>query len=259
MQIFHSFVKWQFVQNVDSISIMQMTCFLAQRRFLNFEVDMRTNTKASLWFIIILLVSLLKIHPAISQQPGREKNLDERVQKFLDSHKGSWRDMNVPPSDGKILYDIIIKNNYKKALEIGTSTGRSAIWIAWALSKTDGKLITIEIDKDRYDEAIANFKVAGLSDYIDARLADAHKLVKELKGPFDFVFCDADKGWYKNYFIDVFPKLKVGGCFAAHNVSDRGGWRRDSTGEFYDHIKDLPNLKTTVDNSGAGMSISYKK
>jgi caffeoyl-CoA O-methyltransferase len=205
------------------------------------------------------LFSCLLINSTISQQTEQAKNLDERVQKFLDSHRGTWRDMNVPASDGKILYDIIIKNNYKKALEIGTSTGHSAIWIAWALSKTGGKLITIEIDNDRYNEAIANFKKAGLSDYIDARLADAHKLVKELKGPFDFVFCDADKYWYKNYFIDVFPKLEVGGCYTAHNVSGRGGWRRGGTGEFYDYIKDLSNLETMVDNSGAGLSISYKK
>lgn len=220
---------------------------------------MRTKTRTLWWICAILLVSFLKIHSAISQQPKREKNLDERVQKFLDNHKGSWRDMNVPTSDGKILYDIIIKNKYKKALEIGTSTGHSAIWIAWALSKTGGKLITIEIDEDRYKEAVANFKAAGLSDFIDARLADAHKLVKELKGPFDFVFSDADKDWYKNYFIDVLPKLEVGGCFTAHNVSGRGGWHRGGTGKFYDYIKDLPYLETTVENSGAGISISYKK
>ncbi len=188
-----------------------------------------------------------------------EKNqtLDERVQNFLDSHRYSWRDMNVPSSDGKILYDVIIKNNYKRALEIGTSTGHSGIWIAWALSKTGGKLITIEIDEDRYREALANFEDAGLSEYIDARLADAHTLVKELKGPFDFVFSDADKGWYKNYFIDVYPKLEVDGCFTAHNISERS--RRGGTAEFYEYVRSLPNMETTLDTSGGGISISYKK
>ena len=67
---------------------------------------------------------------------------------------GQWVDWNVPEVDGKVLYDLIIRNNYKKALEIGTSTGHSAIWIAWALSKTNGKLITIEIDEDRYKKAL---------------------------------------------------------------------------------------------------------
>ncbi len=194
----------------------------------------------------------------LSQEKKNGQNLDEKVKTFLEKKQGSWRELNIPRSDGKILYDLILKNNYKKALEIGTSTGHSAVWIAWALNKTGGKLITIEIDEDRYNQAVANFKQAGLSEYIDARLADAHKLVKELKGPFDFVFSDADKGWYKNYFIDIYPKLEAGGCFTAHNISARGR-RRGGTGEFFDYVKNLPDMETTLDNRGGGISISYKK
>jgi predicted O-methyltransferase YrrM len=141
-------------------------------------------------------------------------------------------------------------------MDIGTSTGLSAIWMAWALSKTGGKLITIEIDEGRHKRALANFKEAGLSEYIEARLADAHERVKEVEGPFDFVFSDADKDWYKNYFIDLASKLKVGGCFTAHNASNTGvaGIR-----EFLDYVKSLPNFKTTIDKtSSAGISISYK-
>ncbi len=155
------------------------------------------------------------------------------------------------------MYDLIIKYNYQKALEIGTSTGHSGIWIACALSKSGGKLITIEIDEERHQAALANFKEAGLSDYIDARLADAHQLVKQLKGPFDFVFSDADKGWYKQYFLDVFPKLEVGGCFTAHNISSRSGM--SGTGEYYEYVKSLSYMETTLDSSGGGVSISYKK
>jgi len=180
---------------------------------------------------------------------------------FIESRRDTWRDMNIPETDGKILYDLIIKNNYKNALEIGTSTGHSTIWIAWALSKTGGKVITIEINEERYRKALANFKEAGLSDFIDARLADAHALVKQLKGPFDFVFSDADKEWYTNYFIDVYPKLMVGGCYTAHNVTDRKrgrSWARGAD-EFYEYIKSSPNLETTLDSSGNGVSISYKK
>jgi caffeoyl-CoA O-methyltransferase len=131
--------------------------------------------------------------------------------------------------------------------------------MAWALSKTGGKLITIEIDEQRYNEALANFKKAGLSDYIDARLADAHQLVKELKGPFDFVFSDADKEWYKNYFVDLDPKITVGGCFTAHNVSE-SMWGRGQRGirEFTNYIKSLTTYNTTFFSEGAGLSISYK-
>lgn len=193
-----------------------------------------------------------------TQEGGENQDLDKRVKAFLDGHDWGWGDMNVPAGDGKILHDLIVTNNYTKALEIGTSTGHSGIWIAWALSKTGGKLITVDVNESRYEEALANFEAAGLSDYIDARLADAHELVPKLQGPFDFVFSDADKGWYKNYLIAVLPKLEVGGCFTAHNVRARRG-RRGGTGEFLDYMYSLPNMETTVDSSGGGLSISYKK
>jgi caffeoyl-CoA O-methyltransferase len=195
--------------------------------------------------------------PVISMCQSQDRSLDEKVQAFLSSHRHSWRDSNVPESDGKILYDLIIENGYTEALEIGTSTGHSGIWIAWALSKTGGKLVTLEIDKDRYHEALANFAEAGLSDYIDARLANAHELVPELKGPFDFVFCDADKSWYKNYLIAVLPKLEQGGCFTAHNVSSK---RQRGIGDFLEYLESLPDVETTIDRtSWSGISISYKK
>jgi predicted O-methyltransferase YrrM len=178
----------------------------------------------------------------------------------LENKRWGWRDSNVPYSDGKLLHDIIVKNNYQRALEIGTSTGHSTIWIAWALSKTGGKIITIEIDEWRHKEALENFKEAGLSDYIDARLADAHKLAEELEGPFDFVFSDADKDWYINYFKAISPKLAVGGCYATHNVS-RGFGRSmgGASGSYYDYVTGLSNFESTLDGGGAGMLISYKR
>lgn len=207
----------------------------------------------------VLVLALLLPAGLISQGAGKDKDLDEKVRRFLEKRHGSWRDLNVPASDGKILYDLILKNGYKKALEIGTSTGLSTIYIAWALSKTGGKVITIEIDRGRHRQALANFREAGLSEYVDARHADAHELVKALKGPFDFVFCDADKDWYKNYFVDLYPKLEKGGCYTAHNVSPRGWGSGGGAAEFYDYIKNLPHMKTTVDETGAGISVSYKQ
>jgi len=196
----------------------------------------------------------------LSQELKENPELDEKVRQFLAGSRYRWRDMNIPESDGRILYDLIIENNYTRALEIGTSTGHSGIWIAWALSKTGGKLITIEINEYRYKEALSNFEEAGLSEYIDARLADAHELVPKLKGPFDFVFSDADKDWYKNYAVAILPKLEVGGCFTAHNVSGRG-YRQRGIGEFVDYMTSAPNLETTFGGptGRSSLSISYKK
>ena len=211
------------------------------------------RTRFYLIFISLFLLCMSGSLTACSQENGKQEKLDQQVKNFLESSKNNWRDMNVPESDGQLLYDIIIKNNYTRAVEIGTSTGHSGIWIAWALSKTGGKLITIEINKRRYLEALANFKKAGVLEYVDVRLADAHELVPMLEGPFDFVFSDADKSWYINYFKDLNPKLEVGACFVTHNVSKYNNYN------FYEYVSQLPNYKTTLDDRGAGMAISYKK
>lgn len=204
---------------------------------------------AAVMFPGLLKSQTIKVNPA----------LDEKVKKFLSGQSGKWYDLNIPVADGKTLYDLIIKGNYKSALEIGTSTGHSGIYIAWALSKTGGKLITIDIDEERHKTALENFKKAGLAEYIDARLADAHTLVKELKGPFDFVFSDADKGWYKNYFVDVDPKLIVGGCFTTHNISERGGRVSMGLGDYLEYVRSLKNYESTLNSEGSGLLISYKR
>jgi caffeoyl-CoA O-methyltransferase len=208
----------------------------------------------------LLLLTLAAVGAAQTAAVRPGPDLDRKVQAFLDAHAGQWRDLNVAEADGRILYELIVKNGSTRALEIGTSTGHSGIWIAWALSKTGGRLITVDIDEGRYREAVANFREAGLDAIIDARLADAHELVPALPGPFDFVFCDADKDWYKNYFTAVLPKLTVGGLFTAHNVSPRqrgGGW---GSASFVEYVLSLPFMETTfAEGSRAGLSVSIKR
>ena len=186
---------------------------------------------------------------------AQDQALDQKVRSFLESRRGSWRDLNVPWQDGQLLHDLIVKHRYTRALEIGTSTGHSAIWIAWALSKTGGKLVTLEIDPDRHKAALENFQEAGIAPFVDARLGNAHELVKTLPGPFDFVFSDADKDWYTQYFKDVEPKLAPGACFTAHNVNHPGG----PAAAFLEYVRKLPGYETTVEGSSEGVSISFKR
>jgi caffeoyl-CoA O-methyltransferase len=208
-------------------------------------------------WIALAGLALRDVPDCRAQESHSQEELDLRVRRFLESSRYSWHDMNVPASDGQLLYDLVVENNYTRALEVGTSTGHSAIWMAWALSKTGGKLITIEIDEYRYNQAVENFAAAGLSDFIDARLADAHEMVPRLEGPFDFIFVDADKDWYTRYFEALYPKLEVGGCFTAHNVSER---RARWTREFLAALENTPGLETEVVRaSRSGMSVSYKR
>lgn len=212
----------------------------------------------------LLIVIFLLAFPCYSQVRETDSTLDERVSAFLDKMKNRWRDWNVPEEDGKILYGIIVQNQYRRALEVGTSTGHSAVWIAWALSRTGGKLITIEIDEDRYRHALANFRDAGLSNFIEARNADAHRLVEDLTGPFDFAFIDADKDWYINYARTLIPKIEPGGCIVAHNVKELppslSQAYMSGTDQYLRYMRDRPDFETNIHpGSRAGIAISYKK
>jgi predicted O-methyltransferase YrrM len=204
---------------------------------------------------LVLAASSLVTGARPAPPPAEQAALDQRVRAFLDHSRGRWRDLNVPYEDGKILHDLVAARRFTRGLEIGTSTGHSGVWIAWAMSKTGGRLTTIEIDKGRHEQALANFREAGVAPFVDARLADAHQLVKELPGPFDFVFSDADKDWYTQYFKDVDPKLVPGGCFTAHNVRQRMSGIR----EFLDFVRGRTDYQTTIDTtSSSGISISCK-
>lgn len=190
-------------------------------------------------------------------QPGSQ-SLDERVRSFLDAQKTQWREENVTEADGRLLYDLILKRGYKRALEIGTSTGHSGIWQAWALTKTGGSLVTVEIEEFRHLLAVKNFKASGLDGVVDARLGDARKLVEELPGPFDFIFIDADKNWTLNYFKALLPKLAAGGCFAVHNVTSLGYMK--GIRDFLEYVRGLDGMETTIDASASGgMSLSFHK
>jgi caffeoyl-CoA O-methyltransferase len=204
------------------------------------------------------LLSAALLVSAVRKPREEVSDRDARVRSFLNAHRDQWRDENVTAADGEFLRDLIVRHKYTRALEIGTSTGHSGIWIAWALSLTGGKLVTIEIDGARHEKALANFRAAGLDGFVDARLGDAHELVPLLEGPFDFVFVDADKDWYQNYFKMLLPKLVPGGCFAAHNVLNLEFMH--GVKEFLDYARSLPEIETTIERASAsGISLSFKR
>jgi caffeoyl-CoA O-methyltransferase len=220
---------------------------------------MKLFTSNSMTFITTAIFVGLFCICAISVIAGEssaQSKLDGQVSAFLNSARNSWSDWNVSHKDGKILYDLVLKGNCKNILEIGTSTGHSTIWLAWAASKTGGKVITIEVDKERYNAALVNFKKAGVADYIDARLGNAHDIVPVINGPVDFVFCDADKDWYLKYFQILEPKMSINGCFTAHNILWAG---QANINQFLEYLKKNPNFRTYIEKgSGEGISVSCR-
>jgi predicted O-methyltransferase YrrM len=133
-----------------------------------------------------------------------------------------------------IFYNILLKTmNAKRVLEIGTSTGYSTLWFADAvISNTrhnlkKGQIITIEKDQFKIKKAKKNFANAGISKIIEIKEGNAVDILryvlnnfymKKRNQLFDFVFIDADKDKYIEYFDLCLPLVRKGGIIAADNI-----------------------------------------
>ena len=133
--------------------------------------------------------------------------------------------ISVSPSQGKLLQLLAQIRQARNILEIGTLGGYSTIWLARALP-AGGRLVTLELAPKHAEVARANFARAGLSSVIELRLGSAldtlPQLVAEGRGPFDFIFIDADKPGYPEYFKWALKLSRRGSVIIADNVVRNG-------------------------------------
>lgn len=121
------------------------------------------------------------------------------------------------PYQGRVLSMISHLLAPQYILEIGTFTGYGAICLAEGLAP-DGKLITLEKNEELDFMIYPYLKEAGIEDQVDVRFGNALDRIKELDGPFDLVFIDADKGQYVSYYEAVLSKLSSRGVILVDNV-----------------------------------------
>jgi predicted O-methyltransferase YrrM len=133
--------------------------------------------------------------------------------------------INVAPNQGKMLELLARAIGARRILEIGTLGGYSTIWLAHALPP-DGRLITLELDPKHAQVAQANLARAGFADRTEVRpgpaLDSLAQLTAQNAGPFDFIFIDADKQTYPEYFAASLRLARPGTLIVADNVV-RGG------------------------------------
>jgi predicted O-methyltransferase YrrM len=133
--------------------------------------------------------------------------------------------INVSPTEGKLLHLLARAQGARSILEIGTLGGYSTIWLARALPR-GGHLITLEYEAKHAEVALANIARAGLSEVVELRLGRAQetlpRLAVEGRGPFDFIFIDADKPSYAEYLALSVKLARPGTMIIADNVIRKG-------------------------------------
>jgi predicted O-methyltransferase YrrM len=146
-----------------------------------------------------------------------------------DSQQRGLPAINISPEEGRFIQLLVRASGGAKALEIGTLGGYSGIWIARGLAP-GGKLFTLEKDSIHAAVAQEHFHRAGVADLVEIHLGDAHASLSALAGeaPFDFIFIDAEKSGYSDYYDWAIDHLRIGGLITAHNAL-RGGAVYDLT------------------------------
>jgi caffeoyl-CoA O-methyltransferase len=119
--------------------------------------------------------------------------------------------------EGRFLELLVFVSGAGRVLELGTYSGYSSISMAAGLS-ADGHIDTCEVDERHAEVARRYIAEAGLADRITVHLGPAQETIERLGGTFDFVFIDADKENYVNYYEAVLPKLSERGLIAADNT-----------------------------------------
>ena len=192
----------------------------------------------------------------------------EKQEKFEQENPGEIPNKEKVLAIGRntgVFYNILLHSmKAKKVLEIGMSTGYSGIWFAEALSKfPNGKLITIDQDSKKVLRAKKNFEEVGFQNFIEIRQGDALEVLSDLskdknfKEYFDFVFIDADKERYIQYFDKLIPMVKPGGFIAADNILFPERFQK-FTKPYVEHVKKYPNIRTVTIPIDNGEELSLK-
>ena len=147
---------------------------------------------------------------------GKIKEKDELILE-MEAYAQEYNVPIVTKEVAEYLRFLVSSYKIKNILEIGTAIGYSGILMAKEIKENNGKLYTIEIDEERYNLAQENFKKSGLSNIISIK-GDALEEVKKINDTFDFIFIDASKGHYMEFFEDSYKLLNEGGIIFIDNI-----------------------------------------
>ena len=199
------------------------------------------------------------------------QNVLSRLEKDID-YENSHRDevpsekrLNCISKNIGTFYNIMLKSIHaKNILEIGMSVGYSGLWFADAImsNSQDGQIITIDREQFKIDSATRNFEEAGVSSLIKIREGEARKILHEIKEEFgenyfDFIFIDADKESYIEYFDLCLSLVRKGGIIAADNILFPERFNK-MMADYLSHVRNNPNVQSVTVPIDNGEEVTIK-
>jgi caffeoyl-CoA O-methyltransferase len=194
---------------------------------------------------------VLSVISRLNRQSNRERR--GRVKVAPD------QEMLAITADTGMFFSVLLKAiKARRILEVGTSAGFSTLWFADAVGKNyNTRVITIEMNPQKVELALKNFKEAGVDKMIEIKQGIALDLLHKLKGKFDFIFLDADKENIIRYFDLVLPMVRIGGIIAADNMLYPDHFR-PAMRKYARYVHNKPNIQSVTVPIGMGEEITIK-
>jgi len=171
------------------------------------------------------------------------------------------RHRHLEPESAQFLASLIINNHASNVLEIGTSTGYSTLWLAYALSqvrehrKVATHLTSIELDAQRLLTAKNHLMTLSLNDSVSVQQADAKDFLVQVDKPFDMIFLDAERQFYMDYAADLVRLLDFGSALIVDNVISHAA----EVADFLAYFEQDNSLLCTTLPIGAGLFMAVKQ
>jgi len=162
--------------------------------------------------------------------------------------------LNLEPASAQLLSILVRASGMTRALEIGTSSAYSTIWLAWSLAPAGGRIISIDRNPDKHTLARENLRRANLLDRVELRTGDATEIARQLAGPFDLVFLDADRRKFPEHMQVLLPKLAPKVLLIADNVFSHP----EEIAEYLKLVSSLADFQHTTVPVGKGLSIAFR-
>ncbi len=193
-----------------------------------------------------------------------KQELEVIKQKALEEHIPIIMDDTL-----EVVDEILTKLKPKKILEIGTAVGYSAMCFSEYLIE-NGKIDTIERDKERIIQAKENIKKVGVEEKINIYEGDAVEILPTLNNKYDMIFIDAAKGKYPFFLKQALRMLNENGVILADNILYKGYVMGDynkhkqrtavrNLREYIAEVTNNPNLETEILEIGDGLAITKLK
>jgi len=161
--------------------------------------------------------------------------------------------LNLEPATAEVIATLLRIAGVRNLLEIGTSTGYSAIWLASTIGPRGGRVTSIDRNAAKHAMARQNLDAVDLLRYVDLITGDATEIAARLPGPFDCLFFDADRVSAPKQLDILLPKLSLPALLLADNATSHP----DQIAGYLARLEAIDGISHTIIPVGKGLSVAY--